>query len=407
MMNYKEVDRQYKAWRKMGATMMFQRPNDMHINTGLPMGIEEILFKHFQVGVKNGIIGTDYDSLHRFWETTGIADYILARGHIDPSRSFQYWFDEYCSAFGDAAPEAAAYYNYWRKEIFDKRLFPNRQKIAEKGRYGNFRRGLMWDLPKYYSEKDFDITDTILKKALKKKLTPGQKARVERLLKSNYHSRLTFRAVAAQGDKKVAISKELLKFRTQNWDKLNMSWFNLFQIENEFGDVAGIRQAERLKDFDKGFTLPLVWYFSPDTEKVGEKEKWQNKTMREIVNCWDRVRVDTGWENQKGLHSGLQKLLAKYDGVGYYALALRIPKDWKGKKISLLFGAVDESAWVYVNGKLCGTHIYKDPDDWQTPFAVSVDQAVDWSKKEQTLVVRVEDNGGQGGIWRPVMLVCR
>ena len=407
MMNYKEVDRQYKAWRKMGATMMFQRPNDMHINTGLPMGIEEILFKHFQVGVKNGIIGTDYDSLHRFWETTGIADYILARGHIDPSKSFQYWFDEYCSAFGDAAPEAAAYYNYWRKELFDKRLFPNRQKIAEKGRYGNFRRGLMWDLPKYYSEKDFDITDAILKKALKKKLTPGQKARVERLLKSNYHSRLTFRAVAAQGDEKVAISKELLKFRTQNWDKLNMSWFNLFQVENEFGDVAGIRQAERLKDFDKGFSLPLVWYFSPDTEKVGEKEKWQNKTMREIVNCWDRVRVDTGWENQKGLHSGLQKLLAKYDGVGYYALALRIPKDWKGKKISLLFGAVDESAWVYVNGKLCGTHIYKNPDDWQTPFAISVDQAVDWSKKEQTLVVRVEDNGGQGGIWRPVMLVCR
>ena len=129
--------------------------------------------------------------------------------------------------------------------------------------------------------------------------------------------------------------------------------------------------------------------------------------MREIVNCWDKVRVDTGWENQKDLHSGLQKLLAKYDGVGYYALALRIPKDWKGKKISLLFGAVDESAWVYVNGKLCGTHIYKNPDDWQTPFAVSVDQAVDWSKKEQTLVVRVEDNGGQGGIWRPVMLVCR
>ena len=248
--------------------MMFQRPNDMHINTGLPMGIEEILFKHFQVGYQNGIIGTDYDSLHRFWETTGIADYILARAHIDPTKGFQHWFDEYCAAFGEAAPEVSAYYSYWRKEFFDKRLYPNRKKIAEKGRYGNVRRGLMWDLARYYSEKDFDITDGYLKKAHAKKLTPGEKARLERLLNSNYHCRLTYRAVCAKGDQKVAISKELLKFRTANWDKLNMSWFNLFQIENEFGDVAGIRQAERLKDFEHGLTLPVSWFCAPDLENT-------------------------------------------------------------------------------------------------------------------------------------------
>ena len=406
MMNYKEVDKEYKEWRKMGATMMFQRPNDMHINTGLPMGIEEILFKHFQVGYQNGIIGTDYDSLHRFWETTGIADYILARAHIDPTKGFQHWFDEYCAAFGEAAPEVSAYYSYWRKEFFDKRLYPNRKKIAEKGRYGNVRRGLMWDLARYYSEKDFDITDGYLKKALAKKLTPGEKARLERLLNSNYHCRLTYRAVCAKGDQKVAISKELLKFRTANWDKLNMSWFNLFQIENEFGDVAGIRQAERLKDFEHGLTLPVSWFFAPDLEKQGDKEKWQNKTMHEINYCWDKLRIDANWENQKGLHPVLTRILAKYDGVGYYALELKIPKAWKGKKVALLFGAVDESAWVYLNGQLCGTHIYKNPDDWQTPFTIFIDKAIDWNKNTQTLMVKVEDNGGLGGIWRPVMLVC-
>ena len=93
--------------------------------------------------------------------------------------------------------------------------------------------------------------------------------------------------------------------------------------------------------------------------------------------------------------------------MGYYAFDLKIPEKWKGKKIALLFGAVDESAWVYLNGQLCGTHIYKNPDDWQTPFTIYIDQAVDWKKNTQTLIVKVEDNGGLGGLWRPVMLVCR
>jgi hypothetical protein len=408
MMNYKEVDKEYKEWRRMGATMMFQRPNDMHINTGLPMGIEEILFKHFQVGIQNGIIGTDYDSLHRFWETTGIADYILARGHMDPSRSFQHWFDEYCSAFGPAAPEVSAYFSYWRKEVFDKRLYPNRKTIAEKGRYGNFRRGLMWDLPKYYSEKDFDITDAMLKKALaRKNLTPQQKARLERLLKSNEHGRLTLRSISLSGDGKIAAAKKLHKFRMDNWDKLNMSWFNLFQIESEFGDVAGIRLAESLADYADGRALPLYWFFTPDPKKVGEKEKWQNASVREMYYTWEKIGITSGWENQSGIHPAMKKFLAKYDGIGYYGIGIKIPKEWKGKKVSLIFGAVDESAWVYVNGKLCGSHVYKLPDDWQTPFTIPIEQAIDWNAPEQTLVVKVEDNGGQGGIWRPVMLVVK
>ena len=141
--------------------------------------------------------------------------------------------------------------------------------------------------------------------------------------------------------------------------------------------------------------------------KVGDKEKWQNTSLHEMVYVWDKISVNTGWENQKGIHPKMQKFLAKYDGIGYYGIGVKIPQSWKGKKISLLFGSVDESAWVYVNGKLCGTHIYTLPDDWQTPFAISIEQAVDWSKPEQTIIVKVEDNGGQGGIWRPVMLVVK
>ena len=86
---------------------------------------------------------------------------------------------------------------------------------------------------------------------------------------------------------------------------------------------------------------------------------------------------------------------------------MSVPAAWKGKEIALVFGAVDESAWVYLNGKLCGTQIYKGGDDWKKPFTIRIDQAINWNGGSQRLFVRVEDNGGLGGLWRPVMLVCR
>ena len=99
--------------------------------------------------------------------------------------------------------------------------------------------------------------------------------------------------------------------------------------------------------------------------------------------------------------------MKNYDGIGWYALRLSIPKKWQGKKVFLHFGAVDESAWIYLNGQLCGTQIYKGGDDWKKPFTIRIDQAVNWKGGSQKLYVRVEDNGGLGGLWRPVMLVCR
>lgn len=409
MLGIEKVQAQYEGWRKMGATMMFQRPNDQHINTGLPLGIEKRLFDHFQVGYKNGIIGTDYDSIHRFWDTTGIADYILARAHIYPRRSFEEHFKEYCSGFGNASAEVKAFFSYWRKEIFENRLLKNKEKIIEKGRYGNFRRGLMWDLGKYYFEHDFDVTDRILERGLSKKLTPEQRSRLTKLFIANLHSRKTCRAIAAGAADKIKRGKELLDFRISSWKKINMSFYNLFDVENEFGDVAGIKRATYLSDYEDGFNLPLMWRFSVDPKNELTREEIWKQSFSKTGN-WRALRLDSPWEQQHAndtLDSRFRKLLSRYDGSGWYALELQVPFKWWNKEVALLFGAVDESAWVYLNGKLCGTQLYKGGDDWKKPFIIPITQHINWKKKTQTLFVRVEDKGGLGGLWRPVMLICR
>ena len=68
---------------------------------------------------------------------------------------------------------------------------------------------------------------------------------------------------------------------------------------------------------------------------------------------------------------------------------------------------MDESAWVYVNGKFAGKHLFVDDNDWKTPFAIPATELIDWNRPKQTVIVKVQDKNGLGGIWRPVKIVVR
>ncbi|MHB9138092.1 MAG: DUF4838 domain-containing protein, partial [Victivallaceae bacterium] len=242
-----DADAFYKKWQAKGVQQMFLRPNDQHCNTGLPMGFEKQMFDHFQVGLKNGIIGTDYDSLHNYWPVSGIADYILAKAHVAPEKPFEYWENDYCSAFGPAKDDIKEYFAYWRNNIWEKRLQPNYKYILGKGRYGNFRRGIMWEMKKYYNEADFDKTDAILAKAAAQKLSLQEQKRVEELILANQHARLLFEALAASKQDKPAAAEKLLEFRLKHKDQLNISWATMFNREKIFEDITGVYAADKRK----------------------------------------------------------------------------------------------------------------------------------------------------------------
>lgn len=404
-----DTDAFYKKWRERGATEIFLRPNDQHCNTGMPMGFEKQMFDSFQVGIKNKIFGTDYDSLHNFWPVTGIADYILAKAIANPEKSFEYWENEYCSVFGPAKDDVKEYFAYWRKNVWEKRLMPNYKEIIEKGRYGNFNRGIMRDIGKYYQISDFDKTDDILANAAAKNLSEQQRNRIKELILANKHARLILETVAANGKNKLALSKKLLEFRIENKDNLNISWAILVSAEKRIGDLTGNTNAEKFHVFSDCAETPLFWFFQIDTKNVGLTENWQSTPAAQIHATWEPVQTNTNWENldSSRTHQNLKDMLKNYDGIGWYAQELVIDKKWKGKEIFLFFEAVDESCWVYVNGKSIGERLFKNPDDWQTSFLMRIDQAIDWNLTEQNVIVRVEDKGGAGGIWKPVWLVTK
>ena len=104
------------------------------------------------------------------------------------------------------------------------------------------------------------------------------------------------------------------------------------------------------------------------------------------------------WESQIG----------SYDGIAWYRIKTKLPELPKDKKIYLRFEAIDESAWVYVNGKEIGSFIYdaeKNPDSWKEAMSFEITDAVR-SGKENVIAVKVQDLSGAGGIGKGVSIVA-
>ena len=406
MLELDSAEKSYQEWHKAGARHFLLRPNDLHINTSLPMGFEKTLFDAFKLGLKYGAFGTRYDSLHGFWDISGIADYLIARGNVDTTKDFDYWMNEYCSAYGAAAPEVRKYFDHFRINIWEKGVWQNRKSISARTQYGNFRKVIMLNIHEFYKESDFDTVEGYLRAGLKKELTPNQRKRLENLLLVNEHSRLTYRAMAAQGREKILAAVKLLKFRRANKEKINVNWEKLFHIEIANGDGAGIRSAMMLADYSDFDTTPVSWRFAPDPKDTGVKEQWFAPRYSRERNKWGFIRTDGTWEKQNYKDPELKKMMEKYDGIGWYAQNITIRPEWKGKKIYMVFGAVDESAWLYINGKPAGERVYQKDSDYYTPFALDITNAVDWNRKSQNVVVRVQDKTGAGGIWKPVYVTA-
>ena len=403
----------FSGWREAGVKKMAFRPNyhtKYHTAT-MPMGFEKQMFDVFQIAFENGAVSADYDSLTHNWPVIGMADYILAKAMSDPSKPFEYWEDHYCSAYGPASEDVKRYFRYWRQEVWEQRLRPRIQTILDRGGVGNFVRGLMWSLGDYYKPADFDRTDALLQQAQRKKLVTRESESLNQLVLANRHARLVYNAVAPKGPEKHKHSLELLAFRRKHKDELRFPWVHVFGMEKTWGDIAGIELAQTMgKYLLPWLAMDQVWRFKLDPEDAGLRQKWPERAWEQTAD-WERIRTDEFWENQddedKLLSPATRAKLKKYDGIAWYTLRYAVPEELRGRRVFLRFGAVDESCWIYVNGKLSGKHVFKKADDWKTPFEIRVDSHLDWSKKHQLITVRVEDKSGAGGIWRRVWIVSK
>ncbi|MEI6422302.1 MAG: sugar-binding domain-containing protein, partial [Lentisphaerota bacterium] len=152
-------------------------------------------------------------------------------------------------------------------------------------------------------------------------------------------------------------------------------------IESRGNDMVRVSYAPLLK-------IEGSAQLKADKENKGDAEKWFSLSLDDTA--WNKGRVGSFW-------------LPENDPVAWYRIRFEAPQLPEGRKISLVFGAVDESAWVWLNGEKLGSHSEDSKDGWDEPFAFDVTGRIK-SGKENLLTVKVLNRAQAGGIFRPIVL---
>ena len=148
-------------------------------------------------------------------------------------------------------------------------------------------------------------------------------------------------------------------------------------------------------------TLPAVWQVKLDPANAGLAEKWFSPEFKEVG--WTPISTHKwrGWDKQG---------MPEHVGYAWYRVRWKAPRTPRKKFVYLYFGAVDEQAWVYLNGKLVGQHTCASTGKealelWNERFLVDVTETMK-PGQVNLLTVRVLNGRMAGGIWKPIRLIA-
>lgn len=162
--------------------------------------------------------------------------------------------------------------------------------------------------------------------------------------------------------------------------------------EAHYVDGADCRQL--VGSLKQVATLPLDgWLFKADPKRVGVEQGYFKPSYP--TKDFARIRVGAFWDDQgyKGL------------GAGWYRLAYQCPDLPAGKRVYLHFESVDETACLYIDGKRVAWYDTAHPNlTWKSPFLLDVTGSLN-SGGTHLLAIRVGNESGLGGIYRPVSVM--
>jgi len=145
------------------------------------------------------------------------------------------------------------------------------------------------------------------------------------------------------------------------------------------------------------------WLFLPDRADRGLEETWYKPGIPR--NAWMPIDVNKFWQKQgnpdwfelEGPRPGSM-------GIGWYALTLDIPADWKDRQLYLHF-TVDDHAMVWANGRLVRVRDEgAGQNRWDTPTLAPLKESLKPGEANE-VVIRVYNADQAGGLWRGLRIV--
>lgn len=108
------LKKQWTGWQRTGMRLSY-RPNYLHDGWVMPLVDVRQSAEFFQFAVANGMEGSWFDTLTGQWAAQGPKLYVHMRLHAKPELAVDDVLDEYYGAFGPAAAEVRAYFEYWER----------------------------------------------------------------------------------------------------------------------------------------------------------------------------------------------------------------------------------------------------------------------------------------------------
>ncbi|MFH0966012.1 MAG: DUF4838 domain-containing protein [Planctomycetota bacterium] len=402
--------RSWLGWSKLNTQKMLWRPNYPCADVGLPLNYARKLADDIKLFYQNKLSGVDIDSMRGIWAGDGLNYYVACRLVWNPQEDYDPIILDYCDkGFGAAAPQVRAYLDAV-EEITDRIARHEETGTHPMGLPGGESAGV--GLAVHFTPEVTGRLNALLDEAAK---AAGDdepvRARVDFLRVAVTYAELEHQVNAAgraldaapqAANEEVRKTQALLAERQAflrgfvgRWElEPEAAWTGADWVQKIIADESA--RADLFADLwfanTEVMTIPEDWKFAIDPSALSMKEEWYAKDYDD--SQWATIKVGDFWERQgyKG-----------YDGIAWYRRKLTLPESLKGKRVLFAFGAADENALVFIDGKEAAKHD-DGPGGWDKRFVLDLTDAAT-PGVEQTYAIRVIDTVGAGGLWKPIKVM--
>lgn len=139
--------------------------------------------------------------------------------------------------------------------------------------------------------------------------------------------------------------------------------------------------------------------FAIDPQSKGEALGWHKPEFND--SSWRKIKIGAYWETQgitmKNPHYN-PRFAAPYDGDAFYRIHFTLPPEWKGRRLYVVAGPIDDLDRTWFNGVLIGETMESVPKYWEVVRRYPVPaSAIRWDG-ENVVAIRVRDLRYNGGI---------
>ena len=350
---------------------------------GLPVNFTSRWADEIALCKRAGITGFDIQT-EASWATHGPLHYVMASLMWDADQDLEALLDDYCHKL--YGPAAVPMRRYW-------------SLLDEVRREGAYHTGNAVNIPDLYPPGLTKGLGKLMTAAFKLAGTEPYRERVRvawegfRYLIAFLHMRAYSEAfdwlrAIAQLAQMAEVAQGMLDYKPQlihrgGLDRLNRYWGKAVQ-----------QGAERVSEGNMILhPFPDEWRAALDPRDLGEDLLYYSPQVD--ASSWQRLKTfSASWSDQG---------LRYYRGVMWYRQEVFAHPTWQGRDLMLWFGAVDETAKVWVNGEFIGE---SEGDAWE-PFELDITHAVRLGQPNLICVKATNvrtDELGTGGIHKPVMI---